>query len=1020
MSNNFCVIREAVEKGKERSVGQLLANFDINETLNQTSLLHVAAKSASSNMVYFLIISGACVNAVNSDGETPLAVACKARKNDNVKMLLKNKANAHIRSKSGNSPLHFAAQFCNCDVIELLLKENISVNITDSDSRTPLMWACYEKNNDKNVEKLLEKGADVKITNNRKVSPLHLTAQFSDHNVIGILLRRNISVNVTDDENRTPLMWACYEKNNIKNVEVLLANSARLDKKTTSGASVLHLAAKFSDSRIIERLVLARISVNIVDDHMKTPLIWACESKNEDNVKILLKHCASVNISSSKYSPLHFAAQFSIKNVIDILLREGILVNCVDEDQRTPLMWACYCKKNERNVKALLTNSADVNVVCVNDVSSLHLAAKFSDKKVISILLKAGISVDITDVNNKTPLIWACEAKNNEENVVTLLENHADVQLKDNNNNSPLHFAAQFSDPAVIRTLLEKRINVNVKDNEGRTPLMWACYAKDNDSNVSFLLANNASICAMRHTDISPLHLAAAYSDCRVIDVLLCNGLAVNVADSEQRTPLIWACFSKNNLPNVEHLLDRGASINAKSEKKIGLLHFAAKHADDQIITFLLNKGLLVNMTDNENRTPLLWACYNRNNEKNVKCLLEHKADVNITNKSKCSPLHFAAQFSDKNVITALIKKGISVNVLDDNDKSPLMWACFEKINAFLNVSELLEEGADVHQVSKDNITALHIAAEHSDSSVIKLLLDKGISVNILDGEMRTPLMWACFSENNKDNVKILVKNNAQVDVKDAFNNTPLHFAAAWSNTDVIDYLMHILPEQMSVNAKNDFLESPLTWACKVNCLQNVKHLVTCGAKMHITPNADVSSLLHVAARCADGEMLDYFIQNGISIDVKDEYSSTPIFSACEENNENNVKKLLELGAAVNIQTVEGLSLLHVAAACGSNKLLTYLLEQGLDVHITDKENRTPLSWACEAAKPGNGLILINSGAEFNPEDLKTIEKLKSFKNNYDLDKRCKSVISCLWPSSRHRITDENQMKNHAANTQYR
>ena len=93
MSKNFCVIREAVEKGKKRNVRQLLENFDIKEIVNQTSLLHVAAKSASSDMVYFLITSGACVNVVNSDGETPLAVACKARKNENVKMLLKNKAN---------------------------------------------------------------------------------------------------------------------------------------------------------------------------------------------------------------------------------------------------------------------------------------------------------------------------------------------------------------------------------------------------------------------------------------------------------------------------------------------------------------------------------------------------------------------------------------------------------------------------------------------------------------------------------------------------------------------------------------------------------------------------------------------------------------------------------------------------------------------------------------------------------------------------------------------------------------
>ena len=80
-----------------------------------------------------------------------------------------------------------------------------------------------------------------------------------------------------------------------------------------------------------------------------------------------------------------------------------------------------------------------------------------------------------------------------------------------------------------------------------------------------------------------------------------------------------------------------------------------------------------MNVMNNENKTPLLLAYQKANNIENVTILLQHGADINKTNKeSGACAFHFAAFWSDKSMIEFLIGKGISVNVIDTDNKTPL------------------------------------------------------------------------------------------------------------------------------------------------------------------------------------------------------------------------------------------------------------------------------------------------------------------------------------------------------------
>ena len=233
--------------------------------------------------------------------------------------------------------------------------------------------------------------------------------------------------------------------------------------------------------------------------------------------------------------------------------------------------------------------------------------------------------------------------------------------------------------------------------------------------------------------------------------------------DNDNRTPLLWSCEKANNVDNVTVLLRHGADIN-KTNKECGAcaLHYAAMFSDKSMIEFLIEKGISVNVMDNDNRTPLLWSCEKANNVDNVTVLLRYGADINKTNKEygACA-LHYAAKFSDKSMIEFLIGKGISVNVMDNDYQTPLLRSC-QEANNVNNVTVLLRHGADINKTNKEyGACALHYAAKFSDKSMIEFLIGKGISVNVMDNGNRTPLLWADERLDNYDNVASLLRYGA-------------------------------------------------------------------------------------------------------------------------------------------------------------------------------------------------------------------------------------------------------------------
>lgn len=104
-----------------------------------------------------LINSGAKVDTIDFEGQTPLHYAAEhSDDSDVVKELLNKNADVNIIDKQGKTPLHYATEECKTEVVKELLVANADMNIADKQDKTPLHYAT-ENCKVKIINYLLEK-----------------------------------------------------------------------------------------------------------------------------------------------------------------------------------------------------------------------------------------------------------------------------------------------------------------------------------------------------------------------------------------------------------------------------------------------------------------------------------------------------------------------------------------------------------------------------------------------------------------------------------------------------------------------------------------------------------------------------------------------------------------------------------------------------------------------------------------------------------------------------------------------
>ena len=118
-------------------------------------------------------------------------------------------------------------------------------------------------------------------------------------------------------------------------------------------------------------------------------------------------------------------------------------------------------------------------------------------------------------------------------------------------------------------------------------------------------------------------------------------------------------------------LVDKGANVNAADAQGRSVLHVAAGSGNADYVKLLLAKNVRVNVRERGNAMmPLHIACM-RGDVKSAYYLIRAGAEIDSTDASRRTAMHWAAQNGHGRVVRLLIAAGASSVVRDNEGHTP-------------------------------------------------------------------------------------------------------------------------------------------------------------------------------------------------------------------------------------------------------------------------------------------------------------------------------------------------------------
>ena len=151
------------------------------------------------------------------------------------------------------------------------------------------------------------------------------------------------------------------------------------------------------------------------------------------------------------------------------------------------------------------------------------------------------------------------------------------------------------------------------------------------------------------------------------------------------------------------------------------------------------------------------------------------------------------------------------------------------------------------------------------------------------------------------------------INYKDKYGNTLLHFAAASSYPESVRYF---ISKGLNLEAKNITDSTPLSVAAK-DCdnPKVLQTLIDAGANIHTTSNNGENLLIAAAGRNPNPEITEFVLKLGFDTEDCDDEGFTALLNAAVwQTNTKIFELLIDAGANINAKTKDGNNLFHNAA----------------------------------------------------------------------------------------------------------
>ncbi len=654
---------------------------------------------------------------------------------------------------------------------------------------------------------------------------------------------------------------------------------------------------------------------------------------------------------------------------------------------------------------ALIEAGADVRALPAaddRDQRSLPvLAAVLPDLRLLRELIARGVDVNAAHAG-MTPLLAATRDSwhGRPDAVMTLLANGADPRITDHEGNTPLHLAARSSDPGVAALLRDAAADLEPRNRDGLTPLGVACAAgnwrlakfllergarpdadggtpallaaaggdEDDAAGVQLLIRHKARVDARDGTRRSALHVAAFNGHAEILAALLTAGADVRARDNDGRTPLLDAARG-GRLAAVDALAAAGADVLAVdiAGRDAVVLACAAEAPSLPLVQRLLALGVPADAVDADGKRPAdraaeagRWAL--------VRALAPDYAlpggvdgdeEVGADARTPAILLRDAlrgGRFDGHDAVLRLLSAADLGRLLLDPDVP----------SAPERVAWLLDRGADVEVRDASGHTALTalLADAPAAMPVVQMLLRHGASPAGAGGLAR--YLATCAEGDHAartfESLALeLLARGADPFAASPAGDPPLALAVRLGWPRLLERLLTL---GVDLDARDSHGMTALHLAAALGREGALRALVRHGASASARA-ADGQTPLGVALSAGRRDLADWLDWRGWA-PPRRALDATDLPAAAMAGDAEAVRRLLDLGFAIDTVDGQGCSALLRAAGGGHLAVVERLLARGADPRCAAQSGATPLSAAISMRHTAIVDRLLAAGADLD------------------------------------------------------
>ena len=427
---------------------------------------------------------------------------------------------------------------------------------------------------------------------------------------------------------------------------------------------------------------------------------------------------------------------------------------------------------------------------------NFQLVRKLSHK-----LKKRNVRFELKVGRCTTTLHWMCMEGNIDE-VKLLVEMYGNVEARDENVCTPLHFAAGQGHNKVVQYLAcEQNCNTQPKNRDGQAPFQLA--RRQGHFDIMELLRlkrDNPDLEDEEETMLffQVMELYIIYEACKgrcyqlamqLTQLLSMTKLNFHLSDTNRSTTLHLMSFS-GNLNMVKLLVEMYGNLDARDENLCTPLHLACKQGHIEVVKYLTRENMCnLEARDAKGETPLHKACATGYIHVVKHLIGHHKCNPQAKGKDDWSCLHYACAYGHIDIVRYLIHQcENSPEIADQNGYTPLHLACLRRRNFVIRY--LVNEcGCNPLVKSNREETALQISFEKCDSSIIQCLLSRCEGSPDLKNMMLSPLDLACIYGHFEVVIELINRRSYDPDSVNSVDGiSPIYYAYRFGHLNIIKY----------------------------------------------------------------------------------------------------------------------------------------------------------------------------------------------------------------------------------------